>query len=141
MTVTAHDIFSGTIQKTDEWLHEIMDELGWEEPHRAYTALRATLHALRDRLTVDEAAQFASQVPMLVRGFFYEGYKPAGKPIKMRTEDEFIEHVESEYRRDIGEDPRKIVRAVFKVLSRRMSEGEIKDVVSMLPGPIRALWP
>jgi len=30
--------------------------------------MRATLHALRDRLTVEEVAQLGAQLPMLVRG-------------------------------------------------------------------------
>jgi uncharacterized protein (DUF2267 family) len=30
------------------------------------------LHALRDRLTVEEASDLAAQLPMLIRGLYYE---------------------------------------------------------------------
>jgi len=50
-----------------------MDDLHSEDRHHADVALSAVLHALRDRLTVSEAAQLGAQLPMLVRGFYYEG--------------------------------------------------------------------
>ena len=49
------DVFAQTIDLTGRWLDEIMGETGWNA-RRAYAALRAVLHVLRDRLTVDEAA-------------------------------------------------------------------------------------
>jgi uncharacterized protein (DUF2267 family) len=50
------------------------------------------LHALRDRLTVNEAAQFGAQLPMLVRGIYYEGWDPTRLPVKMNRE-EFLQRV------------------------------------------------
>ena len=35
------------------------------------------LQALRDRLTVDEAVEFAFQLPQLLRVIYYEGWTPA----------------------------------------------------------------
>ena len=60
MSTTSLDVFDRTLQKTNMWLNQIMEIMGWEDRHAAYTALRATLHALRDRLTVQEAAQLAA---------------------------------------------------------------------------------
>lgn len=50
------------LQKTHEWLQDVMTELHWDSRQKAYTALRAVLHALRDRLTVEEATDFARPV-------------------------------------------------------------------------------
>jgi uncharacterized protein (DUF2267 family) len=143
MSTTHEEIFATTIQKTHLWLKELLEELWWDDEHRAYLALKATLHALRDRLTVEEAVQLGAQLPMLIRGFYYEGWSPAGKPVKVRHKEEFLAQVK-EYLRSIKEsdiDAENIVRAVFKVLSRRISEGEIEDIKHILPLELRELWP
>ena len=76
--MTGLDVFDTTVHKTHVWLNDIMQELGWEDRHKAYLGLRTTLHALRDRLTVEETAQLAAQLPMLIRGLYYEGWDPRG---------------------------------------------------------------
>ncbi len=141
MSTSEIEIFSKTLQKTHTWLKDLMEELDWEDEHKAYLALRAVLHALRDRLTVEEAAHLAAQLPMLVRGFYYEGWDPTGKPLKERHQEEFLGHIKGYFKYDERVVPEKVVRAVFKVLSKHISEGEIDDVKHTLPAELRALWP
>lgn len=141
MSETGLEVFDTTVQKTNSWLKDVMAELGWQDRQRAYLALRATLHALRDRLTVDEAAQLAAQLPMLVRGFYYEDWKPAGKPLRMRSREEFLARIEEEFARAAPIDPEQVAHAVFAVLAARISKGEIQDVEQVLPAEIRDLWP
>jgi uncharacterized protein (DUF2267 family) len=141
MSTTHHDLFSNTLQRTHIWLKDVMEVLQWEDQHRAYLALRATLHALRDRLTVDEATHLGAQLPMLIRGFYYEGWSPAGKPIKERHKEEFCAHVKEYFKKEEDIDAEKIVRGVFKVLAKRITEGEIEDIMHILPPELRALWP
>src|SRR5689334_7840642 len=90
MSATGLKVFDTTVQKTHRWLNELMQLLGWGDKEKAYLALRATLHALRDRLTVEEAAQLSAQLPMLVRVFYFEGWNPTSKPKKERHEEEFL---------------------------------------------------
>ena len=140
MSTTHHELFSNTLQKTHIWLKDLAEELRWEDQHQAYLALRATLHALRDRLTVEEAAHLGAQLPMLVRGFYYEGWSPAGKPLKERHTEEFCAHVKEYFTREEDIDAEKIVRGVFKMLSRRITEGEIEDIKHIMPPTLRDLW-
>lgn len=141
MAFTGLDVFDHTIQTTNLWLKELMDELETDDRHRAYLALRSVLHALRDRLTVDEAAHLGAQLPMLVRGIYYEGYHPANKPLKERTREEFLAHIVEQFRKDPEVDPERIARAVFTLLDEKIAKGEIEDVRHSLPKPIRELWP
>jgi len=141
MTATGLDVFDTTVQKTNTWLNELMQELGLHDKHQAYLAMRATLHALRDRLTVDEAAQLAAQLPMLMRGFYYEGWDPSDKPLKERHKAQFLARIEQQYRGDDRIDAERVARAVFTMLANRVSAGEIEDVKNVVPAELRELWP
>jgi len=140
MSRTGLESFDTTVQKTSLWLKEIMDEMGWKDRHRAYLALRAVLHTLRDRLTVAEAVELGAQLPMLVRGFYYEGWNPAGKPIRIRDKGTFLDCVAGYFRNESDVDAEGITKAVFRLLSRKVTDGEIEDIKGILPSPIRDLW-
>lgn len=135
------ETFETTIQKTNSWLKDLMESEGWEDRHRAYMALRAALHALRDRLTVEDAAHLAAQLPMLVRGFYYEGWEPSQKPEKIKTKENFLAHVAELMPADPEHDSERVVRAVFELLFRRISKGEVQHIKASLPKEIRDLWP
>jgi uncharacterized protein (DUF2267 family) len=137
---TGIEAFDHTLQLTNLWLKDLMARIGTGDRHLAYLALRTTLHALRDRLSVEEAAHLGAQLPMLVRGFYYEGWHPAGKPLKEHSKEAFLAHIETEARA-LDFDPEAAARAVFGLLAARVTAGEIADVKGVLPRPIRALWP
>jgi uncharacterized protein (DUF2267 family) len=103
--------------------------------------LRTTLQALRDRITVEETAQFGAQLPMLIRGFYYEGWDPANTPLKIRNREQFLARIKAPFKGDNAVDPEEVARAVFMLLSNRVTDGEIEDVKSVLPAEIRDLWP
>jgi uncharacterized protein (DUF2267 family) len=138
----AADVFDGTIQKSRVWLNEVMNELDWhDQPHKAYLALRSVLHALRDRLTREEAVQLGAQLPMLIRGLYYEGWTLRGKPHKERHEEVFYDHIKKAFKQDASVNAAQVVRAVFRVLVRHTSAGEIEDVKHILPKALQDLWP
>jgi uncharacterized protein (DUF2267 family) len=103
--------------------------------------MRAVLHALRDRLTVDEAAHLAAQLPLLVKGIFFDGWHPAGKPEKIRSSEDFLARVAGELHDMRPIDAEQATRAVLKALSLHVSEAEIAKMRHTLPAEIRRLWP
>lgn len=132
--------FDRTLQKTHMWLNELSAQMAWDDPEKAYAALRATLHALRDRLPPIEAAELGAQLPMLIRGFYYEGWSPSGKPLKERRKKQFLAHIDAALRdRHLGSSE-DIARSVFKVLKHRITQGEMQDVTHILPREIRKLF-
>jgi uncharacterized protein (DUF2267 family) len=139
MSLSGLRVFDETIHKTNVWLKEIEQALGTDR-QRAYQALRAVLHCLRDRLTVNEAAQLGDQLPMLVRGMFYEAWHPANKPEKTRSREEFISKLSEALPDARAVEPEHAARAVFQVLEKHVTPGEIRDVIQSLPKEIRILW-
>jgi uncharacterized protein (DUF2267 family) len=142
MSMTGLEVFDTTVQKANRWLKELNEHLDSDDRHRAYLCLRATLHALRDRLTVEEVAQLGAQLPMLVRGFYYEEWDPTAKPEKVHREV-FLARIEQKVnaRPDQPIDAERIARAVFMLLENHVSEGEIEDIRRILPRDMDSLWP
>ena len=130
-----------TVHLTNVWLKELCGELGRSDRRFAYRALRAVLHALRDRLTVAEVVDLGAQLPLLVRGIFYEGWSAESVPRKELRVSRFIEEVGDEFREDPSVSSEEIVWAVFGLLERHVSPGEIDDVQGVLSPKIRKLWP
>jgi uncharacterized protein (DUF2267 family) len=141
MSLTAIAPIERAVHTSNTWLKDLTEELGWEDRQRAYHALGAVLHALRDRLTVAEAADLGAQLPMLIRGLYYEGWDPSGKPIKERKKEDFLAHIAAALSGHDEIFPEAVAWSVFKVLERHVSAGEIKDVKHVLPAQIRSLWP
>jgi uncharacterized protein (DUF2267 family) len=140
MTELGLSQFDETVHLTNTWLKELMHDLGTHDRHRAYRALRAVLHALRDRLPVEAAAHLAAQLPMLVRGFYYEGWRPAGPRGKEQTIEEFVDRVKRELANDPQINAEEATRAVFRLIDRHVSEGEMRDIRGNLPSAICSLW-
>jgi len=140
MSMTGLRTFDETLQLSNVWLNELMDQLDWDDKQRAYRALRAVLHALRDRLTAHEAVHLGAQLPLLIRGLYYENWHMKDAAPTERTKSAFLNHINAELR-DSNVDPEESARQVFTLLAHKISPGEIEDVKRMLPPEIRALWP
>jgi uncharacterized protein (DUF2267 family) len=139
MSTTGLPVFDTTVQETNLWLKAVMDGLHTDDRHLAYLALRATLHALRDRLGPENAVHLAAQLPMLLR-LYYEGWRLAASQTKERTRADFLEHVRSELPRGSALDPNVAARAVFGVMWEKLDLGEIGKVIDLLPEELKELW-
>lgn len=139
MTNTGLAEFDNTIQKTNQLLKEIEAAFGWEDRrNQSYAALRAVLHTLRDRLPVIEAVQLGDQLPMLIKGIYYEGWNPARVPRKMHK-DQFIQEIRIMFPFSIEGDITDVIRVVLSALRKHVSAGEAEDIVSSLPGDINEI--
>lgn len=132
--------FDRTLLKTEAWIREINHEMRWSDSKKSYKALRVVLHALRDRLPADEAVQLGAQLPMLVRGFYYDGWKPSRTPDKTLDFSSFLAKVDEAFRDEIDFDAERACRAVFLILERHVSPGESHDIGATLPAGLRELW-
>ena len=135
------DAIERTVQKTHVWLHDICEDLRIKDERVAYHALRAVLHALRDRLSVEDAAAFGAQLPLLVRGIYYEGWHPHGKPLRLRKAEEFLLLLAANLSQDmeIELEPRRALDAVFGTLQAHADPGAVDKVFRALPADIQSL--
>lgn len=141
MTSAAH-VWDKTLSKGTEWLTTLGCELACQNAHVTLFALRSVLHALRDRLPPDEAVDLAAQMPLIIKGLYFDGWDPSATPVKARTKEEFLALVKKRLQRGVLDaDPERVTGAVFKLIAERVSEGEVRDVRGILPAEIAELWP
>ena len=138
---TGLDTFDRTVQESNLWLKDVMERLGTEDRHHAYSTLRAVLHALRDRIGPESAAHLGAQLPMLLRGLFYEGWDPTNKPTKERHEEAFLAHIARELPRDAEGEVEQGTLAVLDVLSKHVDRGAAVKIAGMFPRELRKFWP
>src|SRR5215211_6216341 len=140
MSATGLDVFDKTLQTTNTWLDEIMAELG---PDRqvAWHALGAVLRALRDRLPLGLAVHLGAQLPLLVRGLYYDQWRPTPDVLKQRSAEEFLEHVSEGLASTRPVNSRKVTQTVFQVLNHYVDPNQVENVRAALPEAVRAMWP
>jgi len=139
MTTRHVDVIERSTEQAHIWINDVAEQFGTEDHQLAYRILRAFLHAVRDRITVNESAQLAAQLPLLVRGVYYEGWRPSATPEGYHDRETFLRKVADEALLDGTTEASYAVAASATVLRRHVSEGEIKDVLAILPAEIRAL--
>lgn len=136
MSANGLDAFDKTIQTTNIWLNEIMEQIG---PDRqvAWKALSTVLHKLRDRLPIGLAAHLGAELPLLVRGVYYDQFEPAKLPNDCDTPEQFVAEVAKWLGDTRTVDPDLATRAVFGVLSRYVAPGQLDKVCQALPKQLR----
>lgn len=139
MTATGLDVFDNTIQKTNIWLGEICETMGVDRA-TAWRVLGAVLRAVRDRVPVELSAHLGAQLPLLVRGAYYDQFTPDAQPLEYRSLDEFLTEVTTRMHGAQPVDPKAATQAVFGVLTRHITPEQVANVRDALPDEVRALW-
>ncbi len=140
MSALGLKIIDESVQAANIWINDVDMEMGWTHKQRSYRLLRAMLHALRDHLSVDEAAQLGAQLPTLIRGVYYEGWNPSKTPIIERARAGLEARVQADFHGDPLEDVAEAIAAVFSVLRAHVSAGEIAHVEQSFTREVRALF-
>jgi uncharacterized protein (DUF2267 family) len=112
-------------------------ELDTLEEARQATA--AVLHALRDRLTAEEAAQAAAQLPRELKTLWRGGGPAPARPLKLHR-GQFLERVRLEAGLASTGQAEQVTDAVFAALKEQLSEGEADDIVAQLPRDLKRQW-
>lgn len=137
---SVHSLFQTTLDKTAMWIREVMSELNIADERKALRALRAGLHTIRDRLPAAEVVDLGAQLPLLLRGLYYEGWSPSDRPEHVRRDDELLRIVRDHLDNDPSLDAEDVLRAVIHTLAWHISRGELDDIASTLPRPLARLW-
>lgn len=134
------NVLDRTVQETNRWLNEIADHLT-KDKQDAYHALRAVLFTLRDRTPRDLTANLGAQLPLLVRGIYYESYDPSKEPLTYRQREEWNERVSGHFGAPTQLNPEDATRAVFTVLNEELDPGIVNKVKDSVPDDVKSLWP
>lgn len=140
MSTTGLSSLDETVHTTNVWLKEIGAACAFDDRTTSFRALRATLHAFRDRLPIEVCAHLSAQLPTIIRGVFYEGWKPAASGHGARSKSEFLKPVADAFSEDETHDAEEIASGVFSVMQRHVSAGEIDHVLHALPSPLRSMF-
>ncbi|MEU8154236.1 DUF2267 domain-containing protein [Micromonospora sp. NPDC048986] len=134
--------FESSLDKTNLILKDIENAYGWpkERRNQSYAALRTVLHLLRDRLPVNESVEFAQQLPVLVRGIYFDGWVPSDVPIKLNRDD-FLYEVRQGFPYDAEGGAERVTQVVLDTLRRHVTQGEWQDVKDTMPKDLATMMP
>jgi uncharacterized protein (DUF2267 family) len=135
-------VFDAHVDSATRWLHELGGHLALDpsKDEQVLRALRAGLRAIRDRLPAHEVLDLGAQLPALVRGLYFEGWRLDHAPKRVRDREGMLAAVKKELGPEHRLEPIDVLRGVIRLLGEHVSDGELADVVATLPKPLAALW-
>jgi len=124
--------------KGNEFLNMLAEDL--KMPHdKAGRILRAVLHAMRNRISVDESFQVIAQLPMALKAVYVDQWDPWHSFRRIHQVEQFIDEVrrydKATAAMDFGDDEsaKLAIKAVFRTLNHYLSDGELRDIIAILP--------
>ncbi len=140
MSSAGLDVFDRTIEETNFILNQIEGDLGWRgQREKSYSALRAVLHAIRDRLMVDVAVNFSAQLPLLLKGIFFDGWNSSKVPIKMDRED-FFQCIKNNFKYELNVGVEDMVKTVLINIFVRTDPDLADEIRSQLPREMKDIF-
>jgi uncharacterized protein (DUF2267 family) len=139
--------FESHSQKANEFVKEVATELGNpEDTGHAGRVIRAVFHTIRDMITPEESMHLIAQLPMYIKAVYIDNWRLSAGQGRIRSQEEMLKDLREKAGRtadrDFGNDEMAMhkVEAIFNVLKRHVSAGEIDDIKAQLPEPLAELW-
>jgi uncharacterized protein (DUF2267 family) len=126
-----------TLAESQEWLQDLMNAYDFEDEEEALVLVRATLKTIRDRITHTEAYHLGTQLPALLRGYYYEAWDPDKTPLNFETSDGFISAVRNFLVGHDNIDLEMAVPEVMKIIFDKLGQGEANHVRQNLPSQVQ----
>jgi uncharacterized protein (DUF2267 family) len=117
------------------WLDRVAAGLDTHDRQYAHRVLHAWLHLVRDQLTMDAVSHLGAQLPELLRGIYYEGWRPRNTQVHHGL-GEFVQH----FAREAGISPGDVPVAATRVssaLDRLFSPGQLDHALNQMPRTLR----
>ncbi len=133
--------FEGYVEKSWEWVREVAADLSIPE-EKAQRIIRVVLHALRAKISTQESFHLISQLPMIWKGIYVDGWKINEQKERMHGMEEYLDEIRKVDKQmaayDFGNDQqaRKMIFAVWKLLANHVSPQEITQICNCLPNEI-----
>lgn len=140
MTITGLDIFDRTVQKSIIWVDAIRDELTLKDRDQAYHLLRVVLHELRNHLPMMQVVRLGAQLPILLRGVYYDGWNPSAIGNKDKL-PEFLINLRLQVDPAMNLSVHAVAKCVLEVISEQADIDEVRQIVVTMPQEVRWLWP
>ena len=140
--------FESSVNETSAFINHLARQLGHpEEPDRCYIILRAVLHVVRDRITIGESLDLISQLPMILKGVYVEGWKYHEKPpLDFQSIEEMKDEVKK-HQNQYGEkdfdwqrSTEEIIAITLDSLKQYLSEGQVKHIKDQMPKEVKELF-
>lgn len=125
----------------EEWVGIFVQLLAWRDRDKAFAAMIAALHGLRDSMPSGEAVYIGSHLPPALRGYYYEGWHPSGPGLPLTSREAFLGRIQDVMHRDPGIDAEQVGHALFALLAARLPASEVENARVVTPPELHAFWP
>lgn len=134
-------VFDKTVQETYSLLKLINQNARWgEDNHKALAGLRSVLQVLRDCLPLANSANFSAQLPILVRGLYFENWNYHDQPLRTRHQAEFLALIQQKLPMAPEIDAEIACKAVVQALQAIIDKDVIDNWLSGLTNEIKQIW-
>jgi uncharacterized protein (DUF2267 family) len=118
-----------------------------DEVNRAGIILESVLHALRDRISIEENFDVISQLPMFMKAIYVDEWKYRKNVDRLKSLQEFTQKVKEEQSKygekefNWNESTEELIERTIGLISERYwSEGLINDIKANLPADIHKIF-